>query len=73
MTRPYAIDALLDAKYAAFQTNGVSLSSPAGVKNWIQQRRAFLQAQLASVSANFSISTPPASVTVAASAPWITW
>jgi hypothetical protein len=58
-----AIDAFLDSRYAAFQTNGVALSSPAGIKDWIQQRRAFLLSQLASVAANFSVSAAVTSLT----------
>jgi hypothetical protein len=50
-----ALDALLDTKYAAFQTNGIALTSPSAIKTWISQRRAFLQTQLATVSASFAV------------------
>lgn len=51
-----ALDAVLDTKYAAFQANGISLNSPAAVKSWINQRRAFLQTQLNTVSNVFNVS-----------------
>ena len=53
-----AVDAILDAKYAAFQADGMVLNSPAAIKSWISQRRAFLQSQLATVAANFSVNGP---------------
>ncbi len=49
------IDALLDAKFAAFQASGIALNNPSGIKNWISQRRAFLLTQLGSVSAAFNV------------------
>lgn len=52
------IDALLDAKFAAFQANGISLASPAAIKTWINQRRAFLLTQLNTVSNVFDVSGP---------------
>ena len=52
-----AIDAILDAKYAAFQANGISLASPAAIKTWISQRRAFLLTQLNTVSNVFTVTT----------------
>jgi len=58
-----AIDALLDAKYAAFQANGLSLASPAGIKSWITGRRNFLLTQLNSVSNVFNVTGPASIVT----------
>ena len=52
------IEALLDAKYAAFQENQVNLASPADIKSWINERRAFLGTQLQSVHAAFAITGP---------------
>ena len=49
------IDAILDAKFAAFQANGISLVDPAAIKSWIAQRRTFLLTQLNSVSNVFSV------------------
>jgi len=51
------IDRLLDAKYAAFQANGIALANPASIKNWIRQRRTFLLQQLATVRSDFSITS----------------
>ncbi|MBE7502456.1 MAG: lamin tail domain-containing protein [Verrucomicrobiales bacterium] len=52
-----AVDALLDAKYAAFQANQVPLASPGGIKSWIQQRRGYLQGQLSTVRAAFAVTS----------------
>ncbi|HWQ90939.1 MAG TPA: lamin tail domain-containing protein, partial [Clostridia bacterium] len=52
------IETLLDKKYAAFQTNALALESPASIKSWITQRRAFLAGQLAAVATSFSVSGP---------------
>lgn len=57
------IDRILDAKYAAFQTYGIGLSSPDPIKTWISQRRSFLLSQLATVAATFSVSGPASIVT----------
>lgn len=70
-----AVDAILDAKYAAFQANGLTgLASPAGIKSWIGQRRTFLLGQLNTVSNIFNtttnfISTNRNLVTLAGTAP----
>ncbi|HKS37267.1 MAG TPA: CotH kinase family protein, partial [Verrucomicrobiae bacterium] len=53
----------LDAKYAALQADGVTrsagqnLSSPATLKTWIQGRRNYLLQQLATIAANFTITS----------------
>lgn len=62
-----AIDRLLDAKYAAFQADHLALSDPADIKSWINQRRAYLQSQLYTVSAKFAVTSPPATVTTSQS------
>lgn len=69
-----AVDAVLDAKYAAFQANGIALASPAAIKSWISQRRTFLLGQLNTVSNIFNtttnfISTNRNLVTLAGTAP----
>ena len=53
-----AIDAILDAKYAAFQANAIQLSSPVAIKSWILQRRTFLQGELNRVSTTFAVNGP---------------
>jgi hypothetical protein len=52
-----AVDALLDAKYAAFRANQVPLASPGAIKSWITQRRGYLQSQLNTVQAAFAVTT----------------
>jgi len=53
----------LDAKYAGLLAEGVTrsagqnLSSPAALKTWIQGRRNYLLQQLATVAANFTITS----------------
>jgi hypothetical protein len=53
----------LDAKYAGLLAEGVtrsagqSLGSPAALKTWIQGRRSYLLQQLATVAANFAITS----------------
>ncbi len=51
------IDPILDAKYAAFRANNVSLNSPGAIKSWIGQRRTYLASQLNTVSAAFAITS----------------
>jgi hypothetical protein len=67
------VDALLDAKFAAFQNSGLALASPAAIKSWIAQRRSFLQTQLSTVAANFSVTAPASTnrnlVTLSGTAP----
>lgn len=58
------IDALLDAKYAAFRAENLALAGPAGIQSWITQRRAYLQTQLLTVRASFAVTSPaPAAAT----------
>lgn len=53
---PGAADRRLDDRYACFQQNGARLASPASIKNYMAQRRAFLLTQLP--NALFSASGP---------------
>src|SRR5256885_11369292 len=77
------INPLMDAKYNALVASGVTrsagqaLAAPTAVKTWISQRRDYLAQQLASVAANFAItsnggadfSASANSVTLAGTAP----
>lgn len=55
---------VMDAKYASLVANGVTmcdggaLVNPSQVKLWFQQRRSYLQAQLAAVATTFAVSGP---------------
>src|SRR2546429_8012240 len=57
------INPLMDAKYNALVASGVTrsagqaLAAPTAVKTWISQRRDYLAQQLASVAANFAITS----------------
>ncbi len=57
------VNPVLDAKYSALNANGVTrsaggtLTAPAAVKTWISQRRDYLITQLATVAANFAITS----------------
>ncbi len=52
---------VMDAKYQSLIANGVAwcdgqaLTDPTAVKTWFSQRRTFLQSQLASVAASFTV------------------
>jgi hypothetical protein len=52
-----AVAPILDAKYAAFQVEGIPLAGPDGIKSWITGRRAFLLAQLQTVRAGFAVAS----------------
>lgn len=52
-----ALNALLDAKYAAFRTNGVSATAPTAIKSYVTSRRNYILQQLRTVAANFSITS----------------
>lgn len=59
---PAVCEPLMDVKYRNLLENGVgwcdgsALTSPAAVKTWFRDRRAFLQSQLATVTVPFSVS-----------------
>ena len=61
------IDALLDAKYAAFRADTLALADPSEIKSWINQRRAYLQTQLNRVRANFAVTSPAGAITTSQS------
>ncbi|HMJ64130.1 MAG TPA: lamin tail domain-containing protein, partial [Candidatus Binatia bacterium] len=49
------VDPVMDAKYAAFAANGITVTSPsAALKGWISSRRSYLLSQLATVNAPFA-------------------
>ncbi|HWI59400.1 MAG TPA: lamin tail domain-containing protein, partial [Bacillota bacterium] len=51
------INPLLDAKYNALIANGVPVGGPSSIKGYLAQRRSFVQSQLATVAAAFSINS----------------
>ncbi|HXJ74985.1 MAG TPA: CotH kinase family protein, partial [Candidatus Dormibacteraeota bacterium] len=51
------VNTLLDAKYAAFQANGIAAASPSNLKSWLASRRSYIVGQLASVAVNFAITS----------------
>ncbi len=81
------VDEILNAKYAAFQASGLNIVSPfvpsggnnISIPDWINQRRAFLLAQLATVSSTFSVtgtnsfSTNRNFITISGTAPVRAW
>ena len=54
--QPSNYNPLSNAKYAAFQANGMPADSPAAMKAWIDARRNYILSQIP--SANFTISNP---------------
>ncbi len=52
-----SVGTLLDAKYAAFQSNNIAAASPAAIKSVLASRRSYIVGQLASVAAKFAIIT----------------
>jgi hypothetical protein len=62
--RSEIVSARMDATYDALAASGVtrsagrSLASPQAVKSWIAQRRAYLQQQLQTIEAPFTITSP---------------
>jgi hypothetical protein len=52
------LNALLDAKAAAFTASGVGAGSPAGIKVYLNTRRDYCVGRLATVAAPFAVSTP---------------
>ncbi len=54
-------NAVMDAKYQSLLANGIvwcdgqALTAPTAVKTWFSQRRTFLQSQLATVAATFTV------------------
>jgi hypothetical protein len=60
---PEKINPLMDAKYAALTSNGVTRSAgsalvaPTAVKTWLANRRAYMASQLATIAAPFAITS----------------
>ena len=50
------VDPIIDAKFRALVDNGIAAAAPNAVKDWIAQRRTFIQQQIAGVTSGFSIS-----------------
>ncbi|MDX1951523.1 MAG: lamin tail domain-containing protein [Verrucomicrobiota bacterium] len=53
---PSRLFPLIDAKSSALSANGVDVESAASMKEWIEQRRSFIQGELANAAASFGIS-----------------
>lgn len=51
------VNAIIDTKFNALVQNGINVTSPDDVKQWISDRREFIIAQLVNVSAGFAISS----------------
>ncbi|MBM3839602.1 MAG: hypothetical protein FJ398_16860 [Verrucomicrobia bacterium] len=72
-----ALNALLDAKYAAFRANGASINSPNAIKSYVASRRNYILQQLKTVATDFAITsnrgddfaTDESTLTLAGSAP----
>ena len=62
------IGPMMESKHAGLVANGIPAASPAGVRSWIAQRRAYVQGQLAAVNAAFTVS----SLTVSNNLAWLT-
>ena len=58
---PGAADPSLDAQYASFQQNGLPVSSPASIKNYMAARRAYLLKQIP--AADFRVTAPASTET----------
>jgi hypothetical protein len=52
---PENIQPGLDAKYAAFQADGLAVADPSAVKTWLTARRGYLLERLGAVAAPFSV------------------
>jgi hypothetical protein len=52
------VNPLIDAKYAAFQADGLGVAEPSPVKNWLAARRAYLSGLLQGVVAPFAVEQP---------------
>lgn len=49
------VDPIMDAKYTALKDNGVGVSDPRSIKDWIKNRRLYIQKVLATNAASFAI------------------
>ncbi|HEY5910515.1 MAG TPA: lamin tail domain-containing protein, partial [Verrucomicrobiae bacterium] len=57
--------AVVDAKYNGLLASGISVAAPTGMKSYISSRRSFVVSQLATVAANFAVSSVVVSNNVA--------
>ena len=51
------VDPVIDNKFRALVDNGIAAQSPNNVKDWISQRRSFIEQQIAGVVSGFSITS----------------
>lgn len=64
------VDPIIDARFAAFRAGGISASSPGSLKNWISNRRRYLQNYLTNYHTEFVL-TAPAAPTATTDQNWI--
>ena len=62
-------NALIDARYAAFKTEGVAANPPTALKSWINTRHTYLLSQLNTVATTFSVTTSAGADVVTAQNP----
>jgi hypothetical protein len=65
------IDAILDARFAAFRANGLAVSSPAPIKTWARARQSYLRNYLTNLTVGFSVTSPEAAA-IATNQNWVT-
>ncbi|MHB8521324.1 MAG: lamin tail domain-containing protein [Limisphaerales bacterium] len=65
------VNPVMDARYAAFKAEGLSVGSPTGVESWIATRRKYLITKLSVVTTNFVI-TSNAGADFDSSTNWVT-
>ncbi|HXJ61845.1 MAG TPA: lamin tail domain-containing protein [Verrucomicrobiae bacterium] len=53
-----SVNTWLDARAAILRANGLAVSAPDSLKDYINQERGFIQQQLASVAASFTVAGP---------------
>ncbi len=56
--QPAQVESFLDATHTVFQSEGVNAASPATIKDWLQARRGYLNAQLQNIEAPFVLEGP---------------
>jgi hypothetical protein len=69
---PANVNAILDARYAAFTANGVAAASPTSIKSWIATRRDYVYSQLGTVASAFSVVNSGAIITNASTVATLT-
>ena len=50
-------DPVINARYAAFQAEGITASAPTALKSWIRSRHNYLVSQVRSANAPFAVTT----------------